>query len=52
MWQRQGSYEYEYNESGYTGWCRTYMGYPIPVGATWQEWNNKTGETRERKRIN
>lgn len=55
-WQRRGSYEFEYDEKGYTGWCRCYI--PVPIDARtlpkteWQEWNNETGETRNRERIN
>ena len=39
-----GTYEYEYDEDGYTGWCRS-AGGQLADGR-WPEHNNITGEDR------
>ena len=43
-WQTQGRYQYEYDENGYTGWCR-YVGGRLS-GGRWPAWNNQTGAKR------
>jgi len=35
-WQRIGSYEYEYNATGYTGWYRCVGG--MHADGTWPQW--------------
>jgi hypothetical protein len=47
-WQQLDKYEYEYDENGYTGWYRVFMGYPIPINVAWFEWNYKTQAIRKR----
>ncbi len=43
-WTTMGQYEYEYNEAGYTGWCRCVGG--MTANAKWPQWNYLTGATR------
>jgi len=43
-WQTLGKYEYEYDQSGYTGWCRC-LGGRLADGR-WPEWNANTGGHR------
>lgn len=43
-WQSLGEYEYEYDENGYTGWCRCINGWC--ADGHWPQWNYKTGAKR------
>jgi len=43
-WQTVGNYEYEIDQSGYTGWYRC-LGGRLADGR-WPEWNIKTGAKR------
>lgn len=43
-WMRQGGYEYQYNERGYTGWVRCVGG--RHVSGYWPQWNLRTGAQR------
>lgn len=45
-WQTLGRYQYQYDEKGYTGWCRC-VGGRLRNGL-WPEWNENTGEKRYR----
>jgi hypothetical protein len=44
FWQTLGRYEYEVNETGYTGWVRC-VGGRLADGR-WPKWNINTGERR------
>ena len=43
-WQQIGLYQYEFNQSGYTGWYRC-VGGRLASGL-WPMWNYETGEQR------
>ncbi len=43
-WQQLGQYEYEYDESGYTGWCRCIGG--MLADGRWPQWNSYSGASR------
>jgi len=43
-WQRLGQYECEYDECGYTGWCRCVNG--RLANGRWPQWNENTGQKR------
>lgn len=43
-WQTIGQYEFEYDENGYTGWCRCVGG--RNANGLWPAWNQTTGAKR------